>query len=159
MSQPDDTAPALLAESLRCIEVEAPRSYRVLCEALRDRQVACRIEGDGFTLRSDGRRVWLAGPSEGVTTVRLHASLRGILDLLGGQRDLVESLMSGHVAIWASLEEAVWLEEAIRAYVHGAAMAPSCAELGERLYAMRSDSITRDMESTASERRAAEGER
>lgn len=145
MSPPADTAPALLAESLRCIEVEAPRSYRVLCEALRDRQVACRIEEDGFILRSDGRRAWLSGPSEGVTTVRLHASLRGILDLMDGRRDLVESLTGAHVAMWASLEEAVWLEEAIRAYVHGAAMAPSCAELGERLERIEMSASGADM--------------
>lgn len=138
MSPRDDTAPSLLAESLRHIEVEAPRSYRALCEALRDRQVACHIEGDGFTLRSDGRRVWLMGPAEGVT-VRLQATLRGLMDLLDGRLDLVESLRAGTVAMWASLEEAEWLEEAIRAYVHGAAMAPSCADLGERLRDVRGD--------------------
>jgi hypothetical protein len=134
MSPPAERAAVVLSDSLRHLRSEAPQSYQALCAALRDMAVACRVDNDRFTLHSDGRETWLGEP-RAPTPPQVEASVQAVLDVIDGRRQLVDTLLDGAVAVRARLEDAIRLDDALRTYVHGAALAPSCARLRARLAA------------------------
>ncbi len=133
---PDDPAVAeLFRRSLRAVRAEAPSAYHAMCEALAKRTIGFRVGAETFSLRGDGRDVWVADPGV-VVTARVETTARALLDIIDGKTDLLAALLEGRVAARAAADDAAALHEALMAYVHGAVTAPSCAGLRRGLAAI-----------------------
>ena len=119
---------ALLRRSLDHLAVEAPESYRRLLDELGPLVVGLDIDGELFSLRG-GSALEVSSGLDALTSARVATSRTAILDVLDAEESLGEAVEADRIMVHGSLDAVVRGHDALMAYVHAAARAPSAPGL------------------------------
>lgn len=121
----------LLAESLVCLEREAPGCHARLATRLAGYAFDLTIGERRMALRGDGVRISLGPACD--APVHVQTSLAVILAVLDGDLSFVAAVRDDRLDVRGPLTDLLVLHGALADYVHGAVRSPSFPRLLHRL--------------------------
>ncbi len=124
---------ALLLRSLDAIKADVPTQYAALCGALGGESVHLQIDHEFLLVQSDGRHVDVSAPAKKNRRepedgqhvgVQLRTRARVIRDIIDGDCDLVDAVVSEAVELVGDIGVLSQFNTALTAYLHGAVRSP-----------------------------------
>lgn len=120
---------ALLRRSLEHLAAEIPSGYRRAADALGPLVVEIEVDGEVFALRGGDAMTVAEGGGGGPAGVRIATSRAAIGAVLDAETSLAAAVDADLVRVRGTLDDLLRAHDALIAYVHAAARAPSTAGL------------------------------
>lgn len=120
---------ALLRRSLEHLATEIPSGYRRAADALGPLVVEIDVDGEVFALRGGDTMAVIDSNACGQARVRIVTSRPAICALLDAETSLAAAVDADLVRVRGTLDDLLCAHDALIAYVHAAARAPSSAGL------------------------------
>lgn len=112
-----------LLRSLATIRRDVPWLYVQMREALGDRRVRLRVDGEALDLTGGEDDVTAQPPSEEADVIAVSTT-QHILRVLDGELTLEEAILADEIEIYGEVESILRFHDALRLYVQGAVRSP-----------------------------------
>jgi len=118
-------------ESLGLLAQESPFHLQALAAALGHRRITIAIKGEPVQCLFPGPQPWVGSASE-ASEVTVETTIETLAGILDGDDLLARALIDDRLIIRGSCDDVLAVDDALRAWGHGALRSPSFSLLCER---------------------------